>query len=93
MDLHHPVALVEPAANPRVRIVVDVLAERTGSDQDWNDAGYWSRRLDDSDFFTELTPTMKRQILALVARNPGTAYHDVYNHMESIIEDLVEEDE
>jgi len=54
--LAFPVELIEPAANLRVRIVVDVLAERTGSDQDWNDAGYWSRRLDDPDFFKELTP-------------------------------------
>lgn len=93
MNAPLPFELVEPVLDPRVRVVVDVLAERTGSDCDWNDAAYWSRRLDDSDFFKELTPTMKRQILVLVARNPGTVCHNVFSHMTDLIDDLTKEDE
>lgn len=91
MNAPFPFELVEPKANPDVNLVVDVLAWRTSSDRDWNDADHWTRQLDECDFFTDLTPKMKRQILALVAQNPGTAFNDVFNHMAAIIEDIIEE--
>lgn len=92
MNAPLPYELVEPKVNPRVREVVDVLAERVSSDRDWNDAEYWSSQIDGADFFTDLTPKMRRQILTLVAKNPGTVYHDVFNHLAAIVEDLVKED-
>lgn len=82
----------EPKIDPRVRVVLDVLAEKTGSDWNMNDAGYWTRTVDANDFFRDLSDTEKRQILALVANAHGVAYQNVHNHLVDVVEEIVMED-
>jgi len=93
MNAPLPFKIVEPTEDPRVSHVVNVLAGYADSDQDWLDADGWTGRLEESDFFTELTPKMMRQILELIARNRGTVYSDVFNHLTDTIRAIQQEDE
>ncbi len=83
----------EQTINPHfVRSIMDVLAEKTGSDWNMNDAGYWTRTLDANDFFKDLNETEMRQILSLIANAHGAAHHNVHNRLVDVIGEIATED-
>lgn len=74
-----------------VREAIDVLAEKYQFDPNGATAVHWITRLDDNDYFKDLSFEEKQEIARMVAQNNCVALRHLRQHMIDMLEEITEE--
>lgn len=84
---------VSPWSTPTTDQVMDVLKGDLSSDGYYRPAAHWALAIfDQPDFIEDLSIDAKRELLELIASNPGTRYQHIYNHVRDTVADIVEQE-
>ena len=82
----------EPTANPvAIADALDVLADKYQFDANGATADHWVCRLDDNDFFSDLTFEEKREIARFIAQNKSVALRHCRDRLVDTLEEIVAE--
>jgi hypothetical protein len=85
-------APAEPTPSPAcTRDVINVLGGTCQFDINGFTASTWVNRLDDADFFNDLSLEMKHEIVRFIAGNNCVALRRCRDHLVNTIEELTEE--
>ena len=82
----------EPTANPiAINDALNVLADKYQFDANGATADHWVCRLDDNDFFSDLTFEEKREIARFIAGNNCVALRCCREHLIDTLKEIVAE--
>jgi len=91
-DLQPPTCIgdAEPE-HVRIQEAIDVLAEKYQFDPNGATAIHWVTRLDDNDYFKDLSFEEKRELVRFVAQNNSLALRRLRQHLVDVLEEILEE--